>query len=251
MQVGNVRLHPYFAPASGEGIEQTIISALHTARRVRILAFLLSDPGILQALAPLAHNSTVDIQGVYDPHGMQDVLRYSHQDPSVFWFLHDPRFVAAPSHGFSPGREQDFMHNKTIIIDDDLVITGSYNFSENAENNDETLLAIESPAIAAAYSRYAETLFAAYKGTAEAPKIPAHAAHAAHSTHHTHEVVPMSERIGQRLAEQRQSPQRTRAARARRSGLDRAIAAVAVLFFVGLAVLVVLLVLLATGALHM
>lgn len=182
--VDGARITPYFAPAAGEGIEQALIEAIKHARRIRILAFLLGDPGVLEAIAPFASNHSFDIRGVYDPHGMQDVMRYSHpggpadhagrtgrpthaaQSDARFWFVHDPRFVAAPSHGFAPGREQDFMHNKVIIIDDRLVFTGSYNFSENAEANDETLLAIESPAVAAAYTAYFDTLANAYAHTA-------------------------------------------------------------------------------------
>ena len=57
------------------------------------------------------------------------------------------------------------MHNKVMIIDDKVVITGSYNFSENAEVNDENLLAIESAAVAAAYDRYFNALFTQYKKT--------------------------------------------------------------------------------------
>jgi len=76
------------------------------------------------------------------------------------------RFVAAPSHAFNPHREQDFMHNKVLIIDDHLVITGSYNFSENAESNDENLLVIDSPDAAEAYAAYFGALYAAYGGTA-------------------------------------------------------------------------------------
>ncbi len=169
MQVGSTSILPFFAPAAGESIEQEIINAIHGAKKIRLMAFLLSDAGILQALAPLAQNPQFDIRGVYDPHGMEDVLRYTHQDRALFWFMHDPRFVAAPSHAFSAGHEQDFMHNKTLILDDQFVFTGSYNFSENAEANDETLLKIESEPLAAAYSYYADVLFTTYGGVIAAP----------------------------------------------------------------------------------
>jgi phosphatidylserine/phosphatidylglycerophosphate/cardiolipin synthase-like enzyme len=166
IDIGGIPFRAYFEPAEGEGIEQAIVSALKAARRVRIAAFLMSDPGILEALLPFSQDMHADIQGVYDPHGMQDVLRYSHLDKSLFWFVHDPRFVAAPSHGFAPGREQDFMHNKVLVIDDHLVFTGSYNYSENAEANDETVLAVDGGAIASAYTSYISTLIAAYKSPA-------------------------------------------------------------------------------------
>ena len=163
--VGGARITPAFAPAAGEGIEDVIVAALKGARRVRMLAFLVSDPGILAALAAFRDDPRADIRGVYDPNGMEDVLRYTRQDNALFWFIHDPRFVKAPSHAFASGREQDFMHNKTLIIDDHLVITGSYNFSENAEANDENLVSFESPAVAAAYTAYFDALYAAYGGT--------------------------------------------------------------------------------------
>lgn len=167
VDIGSIPFRVYFEPAEGEGIDQSIVSALKGARRVRIAAFLMSDPNILEALLPFSEDKHADIQGVYDPHGMQDVLRYSHQDRRLFWFVQDPRFVAAPSHGFSPGREQDFMHNKVVVIDDHLVFTGSYNYSENAEENDETVLAVDSGALASAYTNYISTLIAAYKSPAK------------------------------------------------------------------------------------
>ena len=44
------------------------------------------------------------------------------------------------------------MHNKVIVIDERYVITGSLNFSTNAEtSNDENVLIIENPDIARLY----------------------------------------------------------------------------------------------------
>lgn len=152
-----------FAPAEGERIERTLSQALASARRVRLLAFLIGDPGILSALARFADPSA-DIQGVIDPHGMQDVLRYRDVSAPEFWFMRDRRFVAAPSHAFNPQAEQDFMHNKALILDDSMVVTGSFNFSENAELNDENMLVIRSAQVAAAYTSYFDRLYAAYGG---------------------------------------------------------------------------------------
>jgi phosphatidylserine/phosphatidylglycerophosphate/cardiolipin synthase-like enzyme len=153
------KMSPFFSPASGEGIEDTIVSILTNAKKVRILAFLISDQGILEALLQLQQS---DIKGIYDPHGMQDAKKGTHKDPALFWFTNDPRFAAAPSHAFNPATEQDFMHNKVMIVDDHFVITGSYNFSESAELNDENVLVIDSADIAAAYSAYFNALFKQY-----------------------------------------------------------------------------------------
>ena len=43
-----------------------------------------------------------------------------------------------------------------------MVITGSYNFSENAELNDENILVIDSPDAATAYTAYFDALFKQY-----------------------------------------------------------------------------------------
>jgi hypothetical protein len=196
--VGDSSFNVSFAPSAGEGIENAIVAALNGARRVRVIAFLISDPGILDALAPFASDQRFDIRGVYDPHGMENVLRYTRQDPSRFWFTHDPRFVAAPSHAFDPSREQNFMHNKVFIVDDRLVLTGSYNFSENAESNDENMLAIESPALAAAYSAYFDALYATYGGTAAVP--------AGASDGHTHAHTHLAEREETTLADTTMAP---------------------------------------------
>ena len=47
------------------------------------------------------------------------------------------------------------MHDKVIIIDGKTVITGSYNFSKNAElHNSENLLIIRSPELTEKYERH-------------------------------------------------------------------------------------------------
>ena len=155
---------PFFTPFCGEDIENAIIKALTGVQKVRIMAFVMSDAGILDALANSASGSNVDISGIYDPNGMANVRRSAQANPQRFWFLSDSRFVRAPSHPFNPapGHEQDFMHNKVMIIDDHLVVTGSYNFSENAEANDENVLIIDAPALAAAYTGYFNALFTKY-----------------------------------------------------------------------------------------
>src|SRR3989442_6914143 len=150
VNLDGVKITPSFTTtAAVEGIEQTVIGALQGAKHVRVLAFLISDPGILSALLKF-DKPGFDIRGVYDPNGMKDGLGKKKPDPITYWFLNDKRFVRAPSHAFNPApsKEQDFMHNKVMIIDDRVVITGSYNFSENAEANDENLILIDSIRVA-------------------------------------------------------------------------------------------------------
>lgn len=53
------------------------------------------------------------------------------------------------------------MHHKVIIIDESIVVTGSYNFTASAENrNDENIVIFFSPEIAALYMEEFERVFA-------------------------------------------------------------------------------------------
>ena len=54
------------------------------------------------------------------------------------------------------------MHNKVLVVDD-TVITGSYNFSRSAEFNAENILFIESPPLAETYGAYIDHLIQKYR----------------------------------------------------------------------------------------
>ncbi|HET7011038.1 MAG TPA: phospholipase D-like domain-containing protein, partial [Anaerolineales bacterium] len=52
------------------------------------------------------------------------------------------------------------MHHKVIIIDGAIVVTGSYNFSRSAEEfNDENLVIVRDPGVAAAFQEEFERVF--------------------------------------------------------------------------------------------
>jgi phosphatidylserine/phosphatidylglycerophosphate/cardiolipin synthase-like enzyme len=54
------------------------------------------------------------------------------------------------------------MHHKVMIIDDQIVVTGSYNFTASAETtNDENLIVIYDPAIAGQFMQEFERVYAA------------------------------------------------------------------------------------------
>ena len=78
-------------------------------------------------------------------------------------------FLARASSAKIPRRirplgRHDFMHNKILLIDD-TVITGWYNFSRSAQFNAENILFIESAALAERYSVYIDHLMKKYGGT--------------------------------------------------------------------------------------
>jgi phosphatidylserine/phosphatidylglycerophosphate/cardiolipin synthase-like enzyme len=55
---------------------------------------------------------------------------------------------------------QHAMHHKVILIDDQILITGSYNFSNNSKTrNDENTLIIHSPEMAALFRQEFERVW--------------------------------------------------------------------------------------------
>ena len=169
IRIGNVSVTPYFSGDGSEEIENAVGALLSKAKKVRIIAMLISDSGILQDMRRFKP-ANKDIEGVVDPHEMKQVMYPSRGTskipPALFWFARkDKRFVAAPSHAYSENDNNDFMHNKVMIIDDRIVITGSYNFSENAESNDENTLILESGDVADAYTTYLSPCLNSTKST--------------------------------------------------------------------------------------
>jgi phosphatidylserine/phosphatidylglycerophosphate/cardiolipin synthase-like enzyme len=66
------------------------------------------------------------------------------------------------------GNTFGFLHDKVMIIDQSIVVTGSFNFSASAaDNNDENVLIIHNPDMAQAYLREFDQQWA------EAEQIPA------------------------------------------------------------------------------
>jgi phosphatidylserine/phosphatidylglycerophosphate/cardiolipin synthase-like enzyme len=160
--VGGAQISVYFAPAAGEGIDQLCTTLLHGAKTVRLMAFVITDPDILQALARFSA-AGADIRGIVDPAAITTARKIKSLTPPMLWWLKDPRIRIARSHPFTATGDNDFQHNKLLVLDDRYVVGGSYNLSENAEANDENLLLIDSPAVTAAYGAYFDAVYATGK----------------------------------------------------------------------------------------
>jgi phosphatidylserine/phosphatidylglycerophosphate/cardiolipin synthase-like enzyme len=154
-----------FSPGRGEAINQMIATRVRAARRrVRLCSMLLNSGELIAALSQLLDSGVVPIDGVYDQTQMVQVFEQWQGVPHNHWkipavqrIIADARLVGKHSTPYSPGGRHDFMHNKILVIDN-TVITGSYNFSHSAEFNAENVLTIESAAFADAYSRYIDHL---------------------------------------------------------------------------------------------
>ena len=120
-------------------IEQAILPLVNSAQSsVRFLAFSFTDYPLANAMIGRARNG-VSVAGVFEKVG-------SETDASELRTLYCAQ-VPVRQDG-----NPSFMHNKVIIVDERYVITGSLNYSTNAEeNNDENVIILENPEIAGYY----------------------------------------------------------------------------------------------------
>lgn len=111
-------LEPKFSPKGGAR-EQICLAISRAKKSVRVLAYSFTCPKIAESLVA-AHKRGLLVQVVLDesneksPTSVMPTLR----DAGVPCWLDQKHAIA---------------HNKVIILDDDVVLTGSFNFSNQAE----------------------------------------------------------------------------------------------------------------------
>ncbi|HNR32602.1 MAG TPA: phospholipase D-like domain-containing protein [Candidatus Hydrogenedentes bacterium] len=144
--LGPVVVECYFAPE--DGVEKEILAEIAVARStIDFMAFSFTSEPIAKAMAARI-GAGVRVRGLFETRNAAD--RYSRDD-----------FLAARGAEIHLDRNSYNMHHKVIIIDVATVVTGSYNFSRNAENqNDENVLILHCPDIARRYTDEFEALIA-------------------------------------------------------------------------------------------
>ncbi|MBN1953490.1 MAG: phospholipase [Anaerolineae bacterium] len=132
-----VQLEVYFAPE--DDVSDRLLQLLDDADdSVRFMAFQFTSDPLAQALVDLAGRG-VAVQGVVES-------RSATAPYSQYEYL-SANGVAV----WTDGNPYN-MHHKVLIVDDRIVVLGSYNFTDNAdENNDENLLVVHDSQVAAAY----------------------------------------------------------------------------------------------------
>jgi len=125
----------YLSP--GEDLARRILSEISAARRsIRFLQYRFTDAGIGRALGckrreGLLVAGILDMSGLY-PFSVLEPLRRSGCEVR-----------AAAIAGL--------LHDKTVIVDDRVVITGSYNLSASARKNVEIVAVVRNEGVAKAY----------------------------------------------------------------------------------------------------
>ena len=131
------QIFTYFSPDND--ITSSLLKEIGSAKKsIHFMAFSFTQDELGSAMRD-RFESGIDVRGVFDE---RQISRYS-------------EFALMKAAGMSviQDRNKGTMHHKVIVIDEETVITGSYNFSKNAEErNSENLLIIKgNPDIAQAY----------------------------------------------------------------------------------------------------
>jgi phosphatidylserine/phosphatidylglycerophosphate/cardiolipin synthase-like enzyme len=130
---------------------------------------VLSSGPILAALSE-AIDRSMRCGGIYDGPQMDQVRRqwqaaHVGADKVNTWdkvASHLVRKNSLPYDRNKPHQPHNFMHNK-LVIADDVVVTGSFNFSNHAMGNAENVLLIRDAAIASKYEAYVLQVMARYE----------------------------------------------------------------------------------------
>jgi phosphatidylserine/phosphatidylglycerophosphate/cardiolipin synthase-like enzyme len=158
-----------FSPGCGLAIDWEIARRARAAqRRVRICSLLINSGTLIGELGILLRRGDVTVDGIYDRTQMEQVYLQWQEVPQNRWKISALKeiilragLVGKDSAPYTPTGPHNFMHNKVLVIDD-TVITGSYNFSRSAQFNAENILFIESAPLAEAYSAYIDHLKSKY-----------------------------------------------------------------------------------------
>jgi len=157
--VGNTKVEVYFGPVKKADADKSISSRIvelmekEAQNDINFQAFAISpDIPISSKMWALSAEGSIALNGLIDR-----AFYYRYKSNGEIWAS---REANVRNRNIQPANELRKLHHKVIIIDGyhpdpadkGVAITGSYNFSKNAEfNNDENLLIIHSDEIANQY----------------------------------------------------------------------------------------------------
>ncbi len=138
LTIGGATVENYFAPE--DGVAEKIIARLGKAQKtIDFMAFSFTDDAIGKTVRDRAM-ANVRVRGVFETTG--SATKYSEYGA----------MKAANLDVWQDGNPY-LMHHKVFIVDGQTVILGSFNFSQNAENeNDENLLIVDDAGLAQAFT---------------------------------------------------------------------------------------------------
>ena len=137
LTIDGVQVENYFSPV--DNVMDRLVAYVNAAQKsVRFMAFTYTDHRLSDAMIARAR-AGVTVEGVIENRGASQGALVP---------------LACAKLPVKVDGNKYTMHHKVIIIDDSTVITGSFNFTKAADTaNDDNILVIHSPAIAALYNQ--------------------------------------------------------------------------------------------------
>lgn len=154
IEVGSRPVLNLFSP--DDGVEARLLALVQDARQsVDVLAYSFTLDSLAEALLQQAGNGLA-VRAVLDAGQARSNQGGEYE-----------RLLGAGLDVWLDGNP-NAMHHKVLIIDRQIVVTGSYNFSASAETrNDENVLVFDDPEIAAAYLAEFERIYQLAKSSPE------------------------------------------------------------------------------------
>jgi phosphatidylserine/phosphatidylglycerophosphate/cardiolipin synthase-like enzyme len=146
VSIGGTQVEVYFSP--DDGVSDHLAALISQAgTSINFLAYSFTSDPLAEAMHQRAAAGVV-VNGVFD-----ESQYFSNTGTEFDRFRESGIDVRVDA---NPG----LMHHKVIILDESIVVTGSYNFSANAEErNDENVIILYSPEIAAQYVQEFRKIF--------------------------------------------------------------------------------------------
>jgi phosphatidylserine/phosphatidylglycerophosphate/cardiolipin synthase-like enzyme len=165
-KVGNVPVTVAFTPGESATIVRHVVQAIEIARRRLFIAAMVMSSGPILAAVSEAIDRGIEVAGLCDGPQMDTVLRQWNeanvgQDKIAAWHKLACLLSRKESIPYNPDEPHNFMHDK-IIVADDLIVTGSFNFSNHARGNAENVVIIHDARLAQSYGTYIQTLVSRY-----------------------------------------------------------------------------------------
>ena len=139
-------INVFFAPED-DAMDRLIPLVRMAEDEIRFLAFSFTHDGLGEELVRQSRRG-VDVKGVFESRNTNDDFTELHR-------------LACNGVDVRKDGNPGTMHHKVFIIDNKIVVTGSYNFSNNADNsNDENMVFLNNDSIAPLYREEFERVWA-------------------------------------------------------------------------------------------
>ncbi|MFN6218273.1 MAG: DUF655 domain-containing protein [Aphanizomenon sp.] len=174
--LGNSKITVNFSPISptepwvdsANGLISKTLSA--SKKTVDLALFVFSDQQLANILEE-RHDQNVQVRALIEPQFAYrsysealDMMGFALSENCKYEVDNHPWKNPISTVGVPILAKGDLLHHKFAVIDNQTVITGSHNWSEAANNgNDEILVVIENPTVAAHYQREFDRLYSTIK----------------------------------------------------------------------------------------